>query len=217
MKSTNKINLPLIPGINLNNRVPSANKTQEELENGQIIKKDLEKFLNIKKSEENEENKINISKQANEENDNYSINKLDLITLILDKYDPKQKYYEYKTKISLINEKVNKLKFIKEHLMIFHRNLYHEDINKITKILDDIEKIKIKDFNAEKTTKEIEHLSGHEDLCKEIQKVKDFLLFKKIFENAQGKDQADRFTDANDKLKYLKLFFKKENSDKIWN
>ena len=32
MKSTNKINLPLIPGINLNNRVPSANKTQEESE-----------------------------------------------------------------------------------------------------------------------------------------------------------------------------------------
>ena len=200
------------------NLISVLDNIKNELENGQIIKKDLEKFLNIKKSEENEENKINISKQANEENDNYSINKLDLITLILDKYDPQQKYYEYKKKISLINEKVNKLKFIKEHLMIFHRNLYHEDINKITKILDDIEKIKIKDFNAEKTTKEIEHLSGHEDLCKEIQKVKDFLLFKKIFENAQGKDQADRFTDANDKLKYLKLFFKKENDiEKILN
>ena len=35
-------------------------------------------------------------------------------------------------------------------------------------------------------------------------KVKDFLLFKKIFENARGSDQLERFEDATKKLKTLK-------------
>ena len=35
----------------------------------------------------------------------------------------------------------------------------------------------------------IEKLLQYMPLCEEIKKVKDFLLFKKIFENAQGKNQ----------------------------
>ena len=185
----------------------------KKLEKGTIIKKDLEKFLNIQKYEaKKQENNIKISEQTNEEHDNYAINKLDLISLIIQKYGPIPKYYYYQKKIVTINENVEKLKFVKEHLMIFHRNKFNEEINKITKILEDIEKIQIKDFNAEKTMNEIKNLLEKENLCKDIEKVKDFLLFKKIYDKAQGKDEEDRFTDANRKLKNFKALLRKKNN-----
>ena len=94
--------------------------------------------------------------------------------------------------------------------MIFHRNLYNEDIRKISKILDEIEESPIKYFKAQETGKSIEELLKHKPLCQNIKTVKDFLLFKKIFENAQGNDQLARFNDANSKLEELKALFMKE-------
>ena len=45
----------------------------------------------------------------------------------------------------------------------------------------------------------------HKVLCKEIKKIERFfLLFKKLFENTQGKNQAEYFEDAINKLKDLK-------------
>jgi len=44
----------------------------------------------------------------------------------------------------------------------------------------------------------------------DIYKVKDFLLFKKIFEKSQGKDQAERFKDAKYKLDEIKKLFKEK-------
>ena len=102
--------------------------------------------------------------------------------------------------------------------MIFHRNLYNEDIKKITNILDEIENSSIQKFKMEETRKTIESLEGHMPLCEEIKKVKDFLLFKKIFDNAQGKNQAELFADATKKLSGLKESFKKNsNIESIFN
>ena len=97
--------------------------------------------------------------------------------------------------------------------MIFHRNLYNEDIRKITIILDEIENSPIQKFKAEETIKAISYLEKHNTLCNEIKKVKDFLLFKKIFENAQGKDQTEFFEDARKKLKTLKTLFDKNSTN----
>ena len=97
--------------------------------------------------------------------------------------------------------------------MIFHRNLYNEEIKKITNILDEIENSSIQKFKMEETRKTIESLEAHMPLCEEIKKVKDFLLFKKIFENAQGKNQAELFADATKKLSGLKESFKKNSSN----
>ena len=49
--------------------------------------------------------------------------------------------------------------------------------------------------------------------------MKDFLLFKKIFENAQGKDQAEIFEAPRKKLKTLAQLFEKnsENIEVIFN
>ena len=78
--------------------------------------------------------------------------------------------------------------------MIFHRNL-HNNHKIITNVLNEIENNPMQKFKAEKARMTIENLEQHIFLCDEIKKVKDFLLFKKIFENAQRKD----------KPKFLKL------------
>ena len=45
----------------------------------------------------------------------------------------------------------------------------------------------------------------HKVLCKKIKNFERFfLLFKKLFENTQGKNQAEHFEDAINKLKDLK-------------
>ena len=199
-----------------------------DLDKGKIAKKDLEKFLNIKTKEgqENENEKgqeksnknKNESKPINDENDSYVMDKLELITLITENYDSKKQYAAYRANIKNINDQVKELKFIKNSLMIFHRNLYHEDIKTITNILDEIENSPIQQFRLDKTKESIKDLTKHRTLCDEIEKVKNFLLFKKIFENAQGIDQAKRFEDASKKLKDLKdLFTEKSKNEQSKN
>ena len=197
----------------------------KDLDKGMITKKDLEKFLNIKQKQkqkaqkfetdafEKEEKKKDENDKLKEENEPYVRDKLELLTLIITNYDPTIKYAEYKSNTEKINEKVEKLKFIKDSLMIFHRNLYNEDIRKITIILDEIENSPIQKFKTEETKKAIEYLEKHNTLCDEIKKVKDFLLFKKIFENATGKDKAEFFEVARKKLKALKALFSKNSTN----
>jgi len=205
--------------IHAKNLVTILDDIYTNLERGLISKKDLEKFLNIKKyqnpqktetyetkkvEEEKEEKKSEKKNDNDDESGKYVRDKLELITLILANYDPNTKYAEYKSNIEKINEKVKILKFIKDSLMIFHRNLYNEEIKKITNILDEIENSSIQKFKMEETRKTIESLEAHMPLCEEIKKVKDFLLFKKIFENAQGKNQAELFADATKKIEWFK-------------
>jgi len=214
--------------------VKILDKIIRDLDKGTIVKKDLEKFLNIKraknatqkveadtikKEEGKKDEKNNTNDKTKDEDDEYVKDKLELLTLIIANYDPTTKYAEYKANITKINEKVESLKFIKDSLMIFHRNKYNEDIKKITNILDDIENSPIMKFKAEDTRKAIEYLEKRKPLCDEIKKVKDFLLFKKIFENAQGIDQAERFEDATKKLGELKELFKNnsKNIEVIFN
>jgi hypothetical protein len=211
--------------------VKILDKIIKDLDKGAIVKKDLEKFLNIKrpknvpqKVEEHpvkkEEGKNNENNNTNkDEEDEYVKEKLELLTLILSNYDPTTKYADYMASIKKINEKVESLKFIKDSLMIFHRNKYNENIKQITNILDDIENSTVIKFKTEDTKKVIESLEKLRPLCDEIKKVKDFLLFKKIFENAQGIDQAERFEDATKKLGELKELFKNnsKNIEVIFN
>ena len=213
--------------IHAKNLITILDDIIKNLDRGLISKKVLEKFLNIKKYqnplktetyetkkvEEEKEEKKSEKKNDNDESGKYVKDKLELITLILANYDPNTKYAEYKSNIEKINEKVKILKFIKDSLMIFHRNLYNEEIKKITNILDEIENSSIQKFKMEETRKTIESLEAHMPLCEEIKKVKDFLLFKKIFENAQGKNQAELFADATKKLSGLKESFKKNSSN----
>ena len=211
--------------------VKILDKILKDLDKGAIVKKDLEKFLNIKRPknvpQKFEEDPAIKEKGKEDENNNtnkveeneYVKEKLELLTLIVSTYSPKTKYADYKSTIEKINENVELLKFIKDSLMIFHRNKYNDNIKQITIILDEIENSPVQKFKTEDTKKTIERLVEQRTLCDEIKKVKDFLLFKKIFENAQGIDQAERFEDATRKLVELKELFKNnsKNIEVIFN
>ena len=186
-----------------------------DLEHGIITKKVLEKFLNIKRVEEQQkyEDKKCQNKITSDDESEYTKDKLELIALRILNYDPNVKYIEYKYNIEKINEKIDILKFIKNSLMIFHKNLYNEEIKKITIFLEEIENGPIFKFRMDETRKTIESLEKYRMLCEEIKKVKDFLIFKKIFENVQGRDQAERFDDALRKLKKLKYLSRENHSN----
>ena len=133
--------------------------------------------------------------------------------MVLNQYSPVTKYPEYKKIIDDINEKVDYLIFIKDSLLIFHKNKFIKDIQKITSIINEIENSPIINFRNEEKKNEINELSKYDPLCKQVSLVKDFLLFKKIFENAQGKDQLERFEDATKKLSSLKTNFEENKSN----
>ena len=191
----------------------------KELFYGIITKRDLERFLNIKKVLKNITNETcngkdpnNVSAQKNDESeiDKYAMEKLGLLSLILgEDYVAENKYFEYKANIDNINEKVALLTSTKDSLMIFHRNKYIDDIRKIAEILDKINNSPMSTFKNNETSKSIDDLQQkYRDLCTQIDEVKDFLLFKKIFEKAQGKDQEDIFKNAYTKLISLKGKFR---------
>jgi len=195
------------------------------LEKGKINKKDLERFLKIRrinKSKKDEENarKKPEEKGKNSENNNETeevnkevVEKLSLISLLLNKYNPDIKYREYKKTIDDINEKLDKLIYIKDSLMIFHKTQFFNVINDITKLINEIENKAIINFKSEDMKEAIKEFEKYDELCRNINLVKDFLLFKKIFEKSQGKDQLARFNDATKKLSVLKQNFNKNNSN----
>ena len=133
--------------------------------------------------------------------------------MILSNYDPYRKYYDYKCIIEKINETIKRLIFIKDSLMIYHKNIYIEDIQEISNLINEIENSPIINFRNEEMKHKIAKIQRHEYLCRDINLVKDFLLFNKIYENAQGKDEVKRFDDAKDKLESLKRKFDENNSN----
>ena len=182
-----------------------------DLEENLISKKQLEEFLNIKNENlENVEDKEKIKNIYNNEKKNPIIQKLALIKIILPKYDPIEKYGNYIKIITDINNKIKELNYIKNSLIIFHKNKFNNEIRNITNIINNIENKTIKEFNVDKTQQDIKDLLELKTTCDEINKVKDFLLFKKIFEKAKGIDQEERFKDALGKLKMIKKSFEEE-------
>ena len=133
--------------------------------------------------------------------------------MVLKEYDPVKRYGELNNNINTINEKFNKLNSIKDSLVIFHKNKHIDVIREIANIINDIESKPINEFKTEAMKNKIDNLLNYDTLCNQINKVKDFLLFKKIFENAVGKDQSERFDDGVNKLNNLKKLFDKNASN----
>jgi hypothetical protein len=155
-----------------------------------ISKKTFEKFLG---EDDKMSNKMDLT-----------IKKLGLMKLIIDNYDPIKKYHELKKIICDINKTIDTLMYIKNSLIIYHKNQYLDEIKKIIIIVNEIETKPIREFKNQEMKESIERLMHLKNISDEINKVKDFLLFKKIFENAQGIDQLARFDDATKKLAILR-------------
>ena len=184
---------------------------RNDLDGGKIYKKDLEKFLKLKGIKSNQINQMDKFDKSNEEEVK---EKLSVISLVLYNYNPDIKYEEYKKNIIDMNHIIQKLIYIKDSLMIFHRNIFMEDIRKIVMIIEEIENGQIIKIRNEAIMKKVNQIiEKHNYLCETINKVKDFLLFKKIFENSRGEDRFRRFEDAIQKLQLLKEIINKNQSN----
>ena len=166
---------------------------RKDLDSNEFSKNKIEEILQFKDKEKNREE---------------IIKKLGLIKIIINDYNPEEIYNKLKEKIEKMNDIVDRLNFIKNSLSIFHKVTFRDEINNIAKIIEDIEKRPINDFDSETMKNSITDLLKKEEKSKKINKVKDFLIFKIIFKNTKGNDQEARFNNAHEYLKNIKKSFK---------
>ena len=157
----------------------------EDLDYEKINKKKLEEFF---------ENKEEVIKK-----------RLELIKLKIKIFEPEYCYNKLKYTLCLIKRDIIALSKIKKSLSIFHKEVFREEIRKMKDYINLLANIKIKDYNSDKFIGPIKYLKEcFEKRAKEVDLVKDFLLFREIYDNTEGKNQDIRFHRANERMQEIK-------------
>ena len=149
-----------------------------------------------------------------EKNKDIVIEKLRLIKIVINGYDPKDKYEKLSNKIKNMNDQIKELNNIKNSLSIFHYIKFKEEINNIANKITEIEAKPINEYDTQNMQESIKELTKNKTLCLEVNHYKNLLIFQIIFDNATGLglDQEKRFIRAKEKLLEIKEKFK---NDKI--
>ena len=108
----------------------AKNEEKKDNENKDVDREQKVKTDIAKKEEKKDNENKDTNDESKEIDDSYIRDKLELLTLVLATYNPIVKYADYKKALREIKEKVKNLKFIRDSLIIFHRNKYNEDIKK---------------------------------------------------------------------------------------
>ena len=143
-----------------------------------------------------------------EENSKNIIKKLGLIKIVINGYDPKDKYEKLSYKIKEMNNTIKELNEIKKSFSIFHRTTKKSLIQRITNVITGIETKQIYEYDNQKMQDSIKELLENKQLSKDINNVETLLIFKIIFDNTSGPDQEKRFYNAQRKLNEIKQLFK---------
>ena len=149
-------------------------KVRNDIE-GEIKKSKLEDFFKIEES--------------------LVIKRLKLIKLVLPGFNPKDKYEELKNKNEEINKEIEKLKYIKDNIIIYHKEFYQATIKKLIDIIKNNQNKKLSDYKAGSIRELIQEIEkpddekgNSKDLANKVNKVKNFLLFNTIYEMNSGKE-----------------------------
>ena len=160
------------------------------------IRNDLEKgLINIKQLEEFLKSKNIIKK----------------LGLVLYDYDPYKKYDKLKGIVEEAKKDLNKLKWIKDCILIFHKTRYRNEIKTIINIINDLETKAIFEFRRPMIKETLNNIFKLQNLCEEINVVKDFLFFKIIYDNTKGREEESHFKNALNKLQEIKKSFINSN------
>ena len=146
---------------------------------GNIEKKKLDEFL------KNEESVVK--------------ERLSLIKIILDTFDPDKKYEDLKKQNEVINEFINHLIYIKDNIIIYYKESEQDLIKKLIETIKDNKNKKISQYKGGKIKEIFEDTnkkSKLEDKANKINKVKDFLLFNVIYDLNAGKDEDASFNNS---------------------
>ena len=189
-----------IENINDKNDLISIKNTLDDIKidlAGEICKQTLENFLNTG------EEKV--------------LKKLELIKLISPPYNPDKIYAKLIEKNKEINSDLENLSKIKNTLLLFQANKYSKDIESLTKTIKELNEISLKSYNDKMKEQISSNLKRLRARCSWIDKVKDFILFKIIYDESSGINGEVRFNKATDKLKQMRsLFDSNKNFEEIY-
>ena len=180
-----------------NNNIKYFESTIELLENvyrdirGNITKKTLDEFLLNEKS--------------------VIIRKLEIIKLIIEAFNPEAEFELLKKENIEINNGIKKLQYIRDNIIIYHKNEYEDIIKKLENIFKVYTKLNIVE-NIRKLNELMKECEKLEMLVDKINKVKNFLLFRVIFEMGTKINEVSNFNYACDKLEEIGRQLK-ENKD----
>ena len=115
--------------------------------------------------------------------------RLGLIKLIYLEFDPEKLYGDLKNIIDQIKKDIDELNLIKSSLLIFYRNRHQKEIREISKIINDMQESNLNNYKTEQTQQQIKLLKTFKGKVEEVENVKDFLLFKVLYNEAYGNDE----------------------------
>jgi len=161
------------------------------------IKKDIEGDIKKSKLEEFLKNEPSFIKQ-----------RLCLITLLLEAFNPDEQYENLKKKNDEINEDINKLKFIKDNIIIYYREFYQDIIKRIIEVMKDNQNKKIIEYKRGKIRELIRETENLKETADKINKVKNFLLFNIIYDMNSRKDEIKNFDNAYETLNKIGEYIK---------
>ena len=138
------------------------------------------------------------------------IKRLSLIKNIINNYEPNDAYQRFQKINEEKNKYTNDLISIKNSLLIYHKNVFSNDIKNIIEIIKDIEENSLENCNTLKD-KGDKFIKKYKPICDEIKKVEDFLFFKIIYSNIK---EIELFNDKNISIQEIYMN-NKEIFDKI--
>ena len=145
------------------------------------------------------------------------IKRLKLIKLVLPGFNPKDKYEELKNKNEEINKEIEKLKYIKDNIIIYHKEFYQVTKKRLIDIIKNNQNKKLSDYKAGSIRELIQEIEKPDDekgnlkdLANKVNKVKNFLLFNTIYEMNSGKDENKKFDNAFKELEKIGELLKKK-------
>ena len=165
----------------------------KDLEGNLFTKKELEEFL------------------GKDENSEKIIKKLGLIKIVINEYDPKDKYEKLNNKIKEMNNTIKELLEIKNSFSIFHNSTKKALIDKIIGIIKDIEKSPIYEYDNKKMQDSIKEILDNKQFSQDINNVKNLFIFRIIFDITTDQGKERRFYNARERLNKIKQLFQENN------
>ena len=166
---------------------------------GEINKKKFDEFLNINES---------IIKQ-----------RLSLLNIIYENFNSNDEYQNLKKIKEGINKDIDQLKYIKDNIILYHKETYKSKINELIEIIKDNQNKKINDYKGGKIENFLRELNNIKEIVDNVKKVSNFLLFNVIYEDMNiGKNEVKHFNDAYNKLNNIGTLLKKKvDITKLYN
>ena len=125
------------------------------------------------------------------------LKRFELLNILNKPFKPEDTYEDLKKKYEKAKEEIKELERISEAFKVFHKEFYKKEIKQIEEAIEKFNKGEIKEFdNISKIKLILEEDLDIKNKVEKINKIKYSSIFKKLFENTQGKNQDDRFEIA---------------------